>query len=482
MRFLRTELPPPPALPLGDVLSSTWASWIRAAAEAKGAPADYVFAALLSVCGALVGNTRWPSPWQGWAEPPVLWAVTIGTPSMNKSPGLDAVLIPLKSVQDGKRAKAQAALTEWKARAEVAKLVESTWKEAVKAAVKDGAEPPKRPASANPGPEPIMPRLHVTDITVEKLAVILAAQPRGTLVARDELAGWLQSMSRYSGGGSDRPFWLEAYGGRPHSVERMGRESVYVDRLAVGVLGGTQPDRLRTLLLKADDDGLLARFFPVWPNPAPIQRPTRAYDEGLIERAIERLWALEMPTDDEGNKRPWFVPFTDEARDLLDDFRKQVRDWEGEAEGLLLSFIGKLPGLAVRMSLVLGMLDWAAGDADAEPHNVTPYHFGRAAHLVESYLLPMARRAYADAAGTKGERAGRRLVALIREQGWTRFYARDVRRIERQGLARMEDINPGIEALTEGDLIRPLEMDGNPKGGRPQRLFAVNPIVHKVQA
>jgi len=75
-------------------------------------------------------------------------------------------------------------------------------------------------------------------------------------------------MTRYAGGGSDRPFWLEAYGGRGHTVERMGRRPVHVDRLAIGVVGSIQPDRLRTLLLNSDDDGLLARFLPLWPDPA----------------------------------------------------------------------------------------------------------------------------------------------------------------------------------------------------------------------
>lgn len=476
IRYLRAELPPPPVLILGETLTPQWAAWVQSAAEAKAAPPDYVFAALLSVCGSLVGNTRWPSPWSGWAEPPVLWAVAIGNPSMNKSPGLDAVLVPLKRAERVLRAKAQSALTEWRGKAEVAKLVENIWKEAVKAAVKEGQEPPARPAAANPGPEPVMPRLAVSDATVEKLAVITAAQPRGTLLARDELAGWLQGMSRYSGGGSDRPFWLEAYGGRAYSVERMGRDPVYIDRLSVGVLGGIQPDRLRSLLMKSDDDGLLARFLPVWPNPAPIRRPSAALDDTFLDAALLRLLSLDMPMDDEGHKRPWFVPFAEDARALLDDFRQQVREWETGSEGLLLSFIGKLPGLAVRLSLVLGMMAWASGEAD-EPHEITAWHFGRAAHLVESYLLPMARRAYEDAACGKGERAGRRLVALLRESGLRHFTAREVLRLERAGLATAEELNPGLSALEEADIIRPVSGPVLPQGGRPQRLFTVNPAI-----
>lgn len=476
LRYLQTQLPAPPALPLDEVFSPRWAAWMRGAAASKGAPPDYVMAALLSVCGSLVGNTRWPSPWQGWAEPPVIWAVGIGNPSAGKSPAIDAVLVPLKKAERAMREKVQGELSDWRAKAEVAKLAESAWKEAVKAAIKAGDEPPSRPASANPDPEPVMPRLAVSDATVEKLAVITAGQPRGTLLARDELAGWLQGMTRYSGGGSDRPFWLEAYGGRSYSVERMGRDPVYIDRLTVGVLGGIQPDRLRSLLLKADDDGLLARFLPVWPDPAPVKRPEALPDEGFIEGAIARLLSLDMPVDDQGHKRPWFVPFADPARDLLDTFRQAVRVWESDAEGLLLSFIGKLPGLAVRLSLVLGMMEWASGEAD-EPHVVTVEHFGRAAHLVESYLLPMARRAYAERMGSPAQRSARALAALIREEGWTSFSTRDVRRKERSQLQDMEAINPAIRLLESADLICAIDLPRSAKGGAPKRLYSVNPVM-----
>ncbi len=71
-RFLRSDLPPAPELTLRDVLGQRLAQWVEYAAEAKGAPPDFVFASLLAVAGATIGNTRWVSPWRGWAEPPVI--------------------------------------------------------------------------------------------------------------------------------------------------------------------------------------------------------------------------------------------------------------------------------------------------------------------------------------------------------------------------------------------------------------------------
>ena len=91
-------------------------------------------------------------------------------------------------------------MSGWKDQAEVAKSVESTWQEAVKAALKEGKDVPAKPDAAkpdaaNPGPEPIRHRYALTDATVEKIGTILAHQPRGVLLFRDELAGWLGGMA-----------------------------------------------------------------------------------------------------------------------------------------------------------------------------------------------------------------------------------------------------------------------------------------------
>ncbi len=292
---------------------------------------------------------------------------------------------------------------------------------------------------------------------------------------RDELAGWLQGMTRYSGGGSDRAFWLEAYGGRAFAVERMGRDPVTIDRLSVGVLGGIQPDKLRELMFKVADDGLLARFLPVWPDPAPLKRPTSIVDDALIERAVVRLLNLRMIEEDDG-ARPWLIGFTDDARNGMDLLREKVRAWEAETAGLMLSFIGKLPGLAARLALVLAHLDYAVEDAE-EPREITAEHFRRAANLIETYVVPMARRAYAAGSVPKEERAATRLLALILKQGWTTFHARDVLRLDRSELASSADLNPALDALEDGDVIRAARPVKAQKGGRPARLYHVNPKI-----
>lgn len=474
-RFLRAVIPPAPKLPLDDVFSPAWAAWLRVAADCKGAPVDYVAAALLSAAGALIGNTRRAAPWAGWSETAIIWFMAEGNPSAGKSPGLSAVLDALKRVERAARQIVEKELIAWRSKAEVARLVEATWKESVKAALKAGEAPPEKPREADPGPEPVLPRLAVNDATVEKLAVILSRQPRGLLMARDELSGLLGNMSRYSGG-SDRPFWLEAYGGGGYNVERMGRDPIWIDHLSIGVVGGIQPDRLKSLLLKTDDDGLLARFIPVWPDPTPIKRPEAGIDEEFIDAALRKLLGIPMAVSESGEERPWYVPFTEEARVLLTSFRKEARDWEEGQEGLLLSFIGKLPGMAVRLALILAHLDWAAGGPD--PFEITARHFARAAYFIDAYALPMARRAYADGSTPKEVRGGTKLAAIIIEQRWRRFTTSDVLRLNRAGLNTKAELDPILDALETGDLIRALTPKTEGRGkGRPSRAYAVNPAL-----
>lgn len=96
-------------------------------------------------------------------------------------------------------------------------------------------------------------------------------------------------MMRYSSGGSDQPFWLEAYEGRAYTVERMGLYPLYTDRLSTVVVGGIQPDKLNGLPTNFDDSGLLARFMPIWPDPVPTKRPQLIPDDAFIERALAGL-------------------------------------------------------------------------------------------------------------------------------------------------------------------------------------------------
>ena len=217
MDVLHLNRRPPPPLPL-ELFGSQWGSWIAETADAAACPPDYVAAPLLAAASVLIGNARWPEARAGWAEPPHLWCCVVGDSGTGKSPGSDALLRDILSALEAKMVGDYPdRLRLWRAAAEMAKAAEDSWKREVQAAQKSGkAAPP--PPTEEVGPEPQMPRLRQNDVTIEKVGAILAsASPKGVLIVRDEIAGWIKGMGAYHSGG--RAFWLEAFGGREWRVD-----------------------------------------------------------------------------------------------------------------------------------------------------------------------------------------------------------------------------------------------------------------------
>ncbi|WP_240643499.1 YfjI family protein [Paracoccus siganidrum] len=468
----------PPAPVMTDdefsVVFGPWAEWISTAAKVKGAPVDYVSLALLATASAVIGNSRWAAPWEGWKEPPVLWAMLVGDPSAGKSPALDAVIDPVKEIERGLSEEYKTRRSEWERDEEIAALALAQWKVETKKAIAEGNDAPAKPAIASAGPPPVRERISISDATTEGVASLLAATWRGLLLSRDELSGWLGSMDRYSGGG-DRPFWLEAYGGRSYTVDRKGSpEPIIVDHLTVAILGGTQPDKLTSLLVKTDDDGLLARFLTVYPEPVPLSRPSAQIDAAKLRIALERLRGLPSAFDDSGNARPFYVPFSPDAADALQEFRGQCREWEIEATGIFKGHIGKLPGLAVRVACVLAHLDWAARSDGRYPDSIESEHVGRACHLVGEHLRLHAFRAYGAAEPAEEIRNARKLAALILRERPRNLNVREIQRRGLSGLQTSKQIGAAMSVLEQGDWLRQVAED---TGGRPRLMFIVNPRI-----
>ena len=198
---------------------------------------------------------------------------------------------------------------------------------AVSAALMEDITPPQKPKSAVIPEKPIKPRLSVTDTTIEKLATIMSETPKGLLVRRDELSGWFANFSRYSNG-SDRPFWLEATGGRSYRVDRVRlEEPTLIPRLSLAVCGTIQPDRLAETL-GGTDDGLISRFLWCWPEPKLLEIPAEILGKDEAMSALQRLSGLELVAGADGVKRPHFVLLVEEARQGFLAFGKRVQKRE----------------------------------------------------------------------------------------------------------------------------------------------------------
>jgi hypothetical protein len=471
-------------LPL-EVFGDRWAQWIREAAEAGACPVDYVVAALLPAASALIGHARWVEAWPGWQEPPHLWCASVGHSGQGKSPGADLILrhvipsIEARMARDfGFRADVQLALLRAQASAFPANdLVQSS----------------------APAGFPAEPRFMESDLTIEKVADVLAnAAPKGLLMVRDELAGWLLGMNRFNAGA--RAFWLEAYGGRPYSLDRVKSNGrIYVPRLAVAWHGGVQPERLTKLMADADD-GLLARFLWFWPEPVLFQRPKTVPNIAFAISAFERLSLLEMgPAPErssaeglrskdvsECEKRtmaksaPIIVPLTEVAAAQLESFARRIQDQQSLSTGLINSPLGKARGLVLRLSLVIEYLRWAAEEGMAPaPSQIGSEALQASVALVRTYALPMSQRVYGSLTPSPQSRAIATLARWIIQTRPTEVHVRHLQRhVRLPGLASAPDIHKGCEALARaGWLSRPPRGSNN---GRAKQAYRVRPEIWRI--
>jgi hypothetical protein len=474
MSVLRESRRDPPPLPL-DVFGP-WAEWINASAEGAACPVDYVAASLLAGASALIGNARWCSPWPQWREPPVLWVALIGRPSSGKSPGQSAVTDPLRSLESELGLDFPERQRRWQTEAELAKARRSEWQQQVKDAAKARHPPPELSADAVEPSEPARPRLNVGDVTPEALGKLLAAHPKGLLFSRDELAGWLDGFGRYNNGG-DRALWLEAFGGRAYTIDRVktGGEPIRIAHLSVAILGGIQPDRLASALMAGDDDGLASRFILIWPDPVSPHRPRQVADDAAALAALRRLLQLAMIPNPEGRPEPGLVMLAEDAIATFEEWRRDHAASEGETSGLLASHWGKLPGILLRLALLLEHLWWSIRPAAPAPSSISAAAVAGAATLIEDYLKPMAERSYGDAALPQAERDAAVLAKWIKRERPAILNASKVRRTAKlQGLRQAEAFSAAVKVLVEADWLRPIH---EPTGGRPKSDYSVNPLL-----
>src|SRR5262249_23601142 len=151
------------------------AAYAIEAAASLGCDPAFLALPLLAVTGSAIGNTRVIRLKRGWEEPSVFWSALVSDSGTLKSPAQSRAVGRLYRIQ-------KRLFEEYKEKlaAYQNELQEYTTKKLQ--AKKNGDDP-------GPAPDkPVQRRIVCSDITIEKLAEVLEANPRGLLVARDELS------------------------------------------------------------------------------------------------------------------------------------------------------------------------------------------------------------------------------------------------------------------------------------------------------
>ena len=491
---LPDDLPPVEAFNL-ELLPYELRDWAADIADHIQQPVDFVAAAAVVGLSGLIGTRAavhplYPSPWKVF---PNLWGMAIGESGTGKSPALDEALAPIEALDRKERQRHSEALQEWEIDSQLAELAAQAAKKAAAGDMKNGdaasvAEARRKLAEgANivNTTKPAMRRFVVNDTTVEKLQIIMQENPFGVFMFRDELYGLLSAMEKQGQEGS-RAFYLEAHSSnKSFSVDRMGREAVYVACARLAMFGGIQPGLLQQLVRGATyggemADGLLQRFsISVWPDTVRTFRLVKRLPNMTARNAAYAVFnrLAELPTARgeglEYEEAPALWRFDDAAQTIFDEWYEalQLSIRQGQVPQAMRSHYSKYGGLVPALALIFALVD-----TPDSGQVIGAVEMARAIGWAQ-YLRSHAERIY-SAASTPDTSAAKALLQriqagkvpdgctprLIVQKGW-------------EWLKTTEDVKKALTMLEIYNWVRLDAGKATIRGGRPSETIRINPAL-----
>ncbi|MEM9666488.1 MAG: YfjI family protein, partial [Bacteroidota bacterium] len=326
-----------------DVLPPPVRDYVRGYAAAMTCDEAMLAAPCLAVLAASVGNAARVVIKSNWTEQSVLWLAVVSPSGTMKTPSLRTATRPIDRLEMEEREAHEQESQEYQRDLED---YEALSKDEKKRAAK-----PQEPGARQ--------RYRCSDITVESLARLHNDNPRGLLVVRDELAGWIGSFDKYSGGSSDVQAWISMFNGDYLQVDRKSSALPVLDikRPNVSVVGTIQPGVLQGVLSAQHySSGFAARLMLVQPP----ERPRRWTEADVsvevqhgYEALVRRLYAMSYDSEE-----PRVLGMEHDARRLFADFYDALSQHiSGLPSGALRSVLSKVDGLCARLALIFQLCE-----------------------------------------------------------------------------------------------------------------------------
>ena len=444
----------------GHLLPTTYGEFCEAVASSIGCDPCFVAAPMVVAAAAAVGMSRTIQLKPGWEEPAILWACLVGESGDKKSPPLDAVLSLVRRRESAARDEFDKQLLDHERTTVAYERDLSEWKRC------GAGDPPAKPIP------PIFERFLVCDPTTEAVSKILADQPRGLLLGRDELNGWLQGFDRYAKGGADTSFWLQCFGGRSFTIDRAGNGALFIPATAVSICGGIQPAVLRrSLTAEFIANGLAARLLFCSPPRRTVQWTDQGVPPDLRDEAaacLGRLYDLEPAVDGDDHPRPVSLGLDAGAKSTWIEFFNAHEAEQSRLTGDLSAVWAKLEAIAARLALVFELMNWSTGRDSEAPVTVGSKAMAAGVQLAR-WFGHEARRVYSALYEDDETRSLRKLSSWIAARGGS-CTVRDVLTGNRR-FQTADDAEAALQELAAAGLGEWADRPAGVNGGRPTRVF-----------
>lgn len=231
-----------------DALPAKLGNFVFEVSDVMGCDPALVLMPCLAIAGGIVGNARSIQLKRTWRESPIIWAVSVADSSSTKSPAFRLVEAPLVALQ--------------------LKINNSFGQ--------------KRD-------------IFISDCTIEHVGTVLQGNPRGTLLAMDELTSWFGSFTRYRKTGSDAANWCQLWQCGTYKKDRATADTpnILVPEACCSVTGTITPGNLASVFSTPGlfETGLLFRM--VYAMPPGRNEP---WHEREVKPATMAYWAHRCET------------------------------------------------------------------------------------------------------------------------------------------------------------------------------------------
>ena len=246
-----------PHLPYRN-LNPTLVEYIECVAKMTQSPIDFVVSSVFAFASGAVGNRLILRDPKGYENAPALWVCLLAVSGIGKSPVLSVVSKPFE-------------------------LIESEMEEEYKREKREFAT-----KGESDNFKPTQHHAYVTMTTLEGIGKVLANEPQGCILFRDELSGWFRDFGRYSKSASgDIQGWLNIWDRKSYVTALATKDVETVKNPTLSLIGGTQPEELpRILRQELFDDGLVARLLWCYPE---CRKPMKYLTEPLPD-SLSSFW------------------------------------------------------------------------------------------------------------------------------------------------------------------------------------------------
>lgn len=488
-----------------DTLPEVVADLATAAGESMNCDPSYAALPALAALGAAIGASHAIELKESWLELPYLWCLTVGRSGAGKSPPFKITDNVCEDINDDLECKYQEEYREYVKAVEEHKALTKAYKQqSVRSLAADPLlsllADPQTTGDPDPGEEnfslagpaagiedpgrppcpPVEKAFSKGDTTIEALITTLGDNPRGIIVANDELDGWLKSFTRYAkSGGSDLPNWLSLHSAGKVSYDRKtgDHRKIRVRGVGVSVTGTIQPGVLKRVMTPDfREAGLLARLLLTMPPVRPRRWKEAIVPQKLRDafgKLLRELYQLPPAAVHSNRLSPHMVRLTEDAKILFINFFESNGVSMMGADDDTAAAMSKLEAAAARFALIFHCCRFRDRAKD-EP--IGRLDMENAIRLA-TWFRDEAERVYACLAESETDTLIRslfeRVLRLAERHGGDSpsLSARELQNSNTKKYPKAGDAEADLQRLVDAGLCRFIDQPPPRTGGHPTRRF-----------